>query len=159
MKIDNFNARNKKNQCIQWGIEGNLDNNPLWLEDNEEHIWKRASKDGNGSVSHFGAEFLGLCSLHDIVICNGMKAWPTSGGIMCKTYNGRSVVDYVICSEGLIYKLLEFNIEACPIEINSGHMPFCIKLGIHSSGIQEGQTQQGHKKVHENGRILINQEN
>ena len=136
-----------------------MDNNPLWLEEKEDHIWKRNSKDGNGSVSHFRAELLGLCSLHDMVICNGMKAWPTSGGITCKTYNGQSVVDYVICSQGLICKLLEFNIEACPIEMNFDHMPLCIKLGIQSNGIQEEETQQGHKKVHANGIILINQEN
>jgi len=88
-----------------------------------------------------------------------MKAWPTSGGIMCKTYSGQSVVDYVICSQSIVCNLLEFNIEACPIEMNFDHMPLCIKLGIHTSEIQEGQTQQGHKKVHAIGKILINQEN
>lgn len=32
--INEFNDRTTNNQCIQWGSEGNLDNNLLWLEEN-----------------------------------------------------------------------------------------------------------------------------
>ena len=64
-----------------------------------------------------------------------MKAWPRSSEITCKIYNGRSVVDYVICSQSSICNLLEFNVGACPIEMNFGHMSLFIKLGIHTSGL------------------------
>lgn len=72
------------------------DSNPLLLGKNEDHLWKRTSQDGNGNVSHYGADFLGLYSLYGMVICNGMKNWLRSNGITCKTHNGQSVVDYVI---------------------------------------------------------------
>lgn len=88
-------------------------------------------------MSHFGIELLGLCSLHDMVIFNGMKAWPRSGDITCKNYNGQSVVDYVICSQSLICNLSDFRIGAYPIEMNSDHSPLFINLGMHTSELQK----------------------
>ena len=90
---------------MQLGGDDNMDNNPLSLNESEDHTWKMSSHDGKGSVSHFGAELLGLCSLYDMVICNGMKTWPRFGDIMCKNYNGQSVVDYMICSQSFISNL------------------------------------------------------
>jgi len=43
--------------------------------------------------------------------------------------------------------------------MNFDHMRLCIKLGIHTIKKQKGKTQQGHKKVHAIGKILINHEN
>lgn len=135
--IRDFNARSKNNQSIQLGSDENMVNNLLWLEEIEDHAWTRTSQDGNGSVSHFGIELLGLCSLYDMFIFNGMKAWPRSGDITCKNYNGQSVVDYVICSQSLICNLSDFRIGACPIEMNSDHSPLFIKLGMHTSELQK----------------------
>lgn len=41
----------------------------------------------------------------DLVICNGLTRWAKSGNFTCNTYNGASVVDYVICSHGLYEKM------------------------------------------------------
>jgi len=84
------------------------ENNPLWLEEGGGQPWERDSQDENGGVMHFRVELLGLCSLFGMVICNGMRRWPTSGGITCKTYNGQSVVDCVICSQSFTSRLLKF---------------------------------------------------
>ena len=113
--IGDFNARTINNQFIQLGSDENMDNNLLWLEEIEDHVWTRTSQDGNGSVSHFRIYLLGLCSLYDMVICNGMTTSPRSSGITCKTYNGQSVVDYVICSQSFICNLSNFRIVVCPI--------------------------------------------
>lgn len=89
------------------------------------------SQDGNGGVSHFGVELLGLCSLYGMVIYNGMKMCPKLGSITCKTYNGQSVVDYVLCSQNSVSRLLEFNTGCCPIGLNFDHMPLLVKFNIH----------------------------
>jgi hypothetical protein len=74
-------------------------------------------------MTHFGVELLGLCRFFGMVICNGMRGWPTSRGITCKTYNGQSVVDYSICSQSFTSKVLKFDIGDCPIEPKSDHAP------------------------------------
>ena len=83
-------------------------------------------------MSHFGAKPCGVCSLHGLIICNGMANWPSLGGITYKTYNGHSMVDYVLCSQTTISRLLEFNVGACPIELKSDHMPLLVRLDIQN---------------------------
>lgn len=95
-------------------------------------------------MTQFGAEFLGLCSLYGMVICNGMKSWTRLGGITCKTYNGQSVVDCVICSKNFISKLLEFGIGDTSYEMKSDHLPLLVKLGI--SPISQHDNQDHHKQ-------------
>lgn len=108
--MGDFNARIANNQSLQLTDSDKEANNPIWLEEDTNQLWKRSSEDGEGGVSHFGAELLGLCSVFDMVICNGLKSWPKSGCITCKTYNGQSVVDYVICSQNLIAKVLDLKL-------------------------------------------------
>ena len=59
MLIGDFNARKANNQSLQLNSEGG-ENNPLWLEESGDQSWERVSRDGDGEVSHFGAELLGL---------------------------------------------------------------------------------------------------
>jgi exonuclease III len=128
MLMGDFNARTTNNQSLQLSNEERGENNPLWLEESGDQSWARDSQDGNGGVTHFGAELLGLCSLFGMVICNGMRGWPASGGITCKTYNGQSVVDYLICSQSFTSRVLKFDIGDCPIEMKSDHAPLLVKL-------------------------------
>ncbi|KAH9298448.1 hypothetical protein KI387_030130 [Taxus chinensis] len=150
--------RTGNNQSLQLGNEKGGDDNPLWLNEAEDKVCERLSQDGNGRVNHFGVELLGLCSLYDMVICNGMKTWPRSSNITCKTYNGQSVVDYVICTQSTICRLLEFEIGDCPIELKSDHNPLLVKLGTISN--QQGK--QVHRKQEtspKQGKIILNKEN
>lgn len=62
-----------------------------------------------------------------------MRGWANSRAITCKTYNGQSVVDYVICSQNLTTRVLEFEINNCPIEMKSNHMPLLVKLDFASN--------------------------
>lgn len=68
------------------------DSNLLWLRENEEHPWRRTSQDGKEKVSHFGVELLGICSLNDMVICNGIQNWSKSNSITYKTYNVQIII-------------------------------------------------------------------
>lgn len=156
--IGDFNARTMNNQSIQMSSDMGEDSNPLWLGENKDHLWKRTSRDGNGNMSHYEAELLVLCNLYGTVICIGMKNWLRANSITCKTHNGQSVVDYVIFSQSSISKLLNFNIEICPLEMNSNHMPLFIKFGINTKGIQEEQ-KHNLRKDHAQGKILLNKEN
>ena len=81
------------------------------------------------------------------------------GGVTCKTYNGHNVVDYILCSQTSISRLLEFNIGACPIELKSDHMPLLVKLDIQNHRSQETDNSILHKNNNSRGKISLNQEN
>jgi hypothetical protein len=100
------------------------ENNPLWLEESGDQSWARDSQDGNEGVTHFGRKLLGLCSLFGMVIYNGMRGWPTLGGITCTTYNSQNMVDYFIYSQSFNSRVLNFDIGDCPIEMKSNHAPY-----------------------------------
>ena len=158
MLIGDFNARKANNQSLQLNSEGG-ENNPLWLEESGLQSWERVSRDDEGEVSHFGVELLGLCSLSDMVICNGMRRWPTSWGITCKTYNGQSVVDYVIFSQSFIPRILKFDIGDHLIEMKSDHAPLFVKLDFASTSPYNNQNFGTKKITPSKGKILLNQEN
>ncbi|KAH9299597.1 hypothetical protein KI387_031279, partial [Taxus chinensis] len=157
--LGDFNARTANNQSLQLtSLEGGEDN-LLWFKEEENKLWERLSQDDSGGVSHFGVELLGLCSLYNMVICNGMRAWPRLGNITCKTYNGQSVVDYVICSQSFISTLLEFEIGDCPIELKSDHRPLLVKLGTAFNQQQRNQAHHMQKASQKQGKIILNKEN
>lgn len=94
--IGDFNARTKNIQALNLKSKDKEKDDLLWLEEEDQHLWERISQDSKHNVMHYKDELLGICSLFNLVICNGMRAWTNLGNITCKTYNGKSVVDYVI---------------------------------------------------------------
>ena len=78
----------------------------------------------------YGVELLGVYNLYDLIIGNGLKAWPSSGNITCHTYNGQSVVDYVISSKKFMTSFIDIEVKDCPIEMNSDHNPIYVKIII-----------------------------
>ena len=121
--------------------------------------WERSSQDSMGKINHFGAELLGLCCLYNMVICNGMEKWPKSGGITCKRYNGQSVVDYVICSQDYVAKIINFEIEDCPMELKSDHNPIFISVATHFKDQHFVPKPLQKRKIILTGRVLMTQEN
>ena len=93
-----------------------------------------------------------------MVICNGMRGWPASGGITCKTYNGQSVVDYLICSQSFTSRVLKFDIGDFHIEMNSDDAHLLVKLDFPSSP-HHNQILDIQKKNLSKGKILMNKEN
>jgi len=97
--VGDFNARTTNQQasvfcCIE-------DHNLIWLAEEENLQWVRCSEDDKVS-NYFGDEFFTLCGAFNLIICNGLDKWKGSGNFTCNTYNGESVVDYVIFSQSLI---------------------------------------------------------
>ena len=75
---------------------------------------------------------LTLCGAFDLVICNGLTRWEKSGNFTCNTYNGASVVDYVICSHSLCEKIEEVLIGDQICDLKSDHKP--VYLSFSSTG-------------------------
>ena len=53
-------------------------------------------------INHYGRRLLDLCIANDLLIVNGRSVNDPTGSCTCYTYNGSSVVDYVLCSKELI---------------------------------------------------------
>lgn len=159
MLIGDFIARTANNQTLnlERGYKENSD--PIWLEEEGAQLGERSSQDDKGKVNHFGAELLGVCCLHNMVICNGVRKWPNSGYITCKTYNGQSVVDYAICSQNYTSKILEFEIGECPTGLNLNHNLISLKLTTHTKDQKNGQQVYKKRKGPLASRILMTQEN
>ena len=84
---------------------------------------------------------------------------PKSNKFTCKTYNGQSVVDYLICLQSIITKVVDFRIKQCPIELNSNHMPLYIKYNMKVKRLKSDQVLDESTKGHKEGKILINNDN
>ena len=82
----------------------------------------RCSEDDKVS-NHFGEELLMLRGAFNLIIYNGLESWKKFGNFTCNTYNGASVVDYVICSQSLIEKISEVKIGENIWDLKLDHNP------------------------------------
>ena len=101
---------------------------------------------------------LTLCGDFNLIICNGIDRWKRSRNFTCNTYNGVSIVDYVICSQILIENIDEFKIGEHIWDLKSDHNPIYIKL----SWLEERQNRrkiQCSQKSASRGKILLTQKN
>lgn len=78
-------ARTTNNQSLFLTNEEGIGDNPLWLEEGGSPKWERVSQDEKRVATQYGAKLFGVCSLYDLIICNGLKVWPSSGNITCHT--------------------------------------------------------------------------
>ena len=117
----------------------------------------RCSEDDKVS-NHFGEEFLTLCGDFNLIICNGLSKWKRSGNFTCNTYNGVSVVVYVICSQSLIENIDKVNIGEHNWDLKSDHNPIYIKLSWVEERQHKRKTQCSLKSL-PRGKILLTQEN
>ena len=123
--VGDFNARTTNQQAsILYCKE---DQNPIWFTEEDNPQWVRCSKDDKVS-NHFGEEFLTLRGAFNLIICNGLDKWKRSGNFTCNTYNGASVVDYVICSQSLKEKIYEVKIGEHNCDLKSDHNPIYMNL-------------------------------
>ena len=122
--VGDFNARTTNQQaCI---LSCKEDQNPIWFTEEENPQWVRCSEDDEVS-NHFGEELLTLCGAFNLIICNGLDKWKRSGKFTCNTYNGASVVDYVICSQSLIEKIDKVKIGEHNWDLKLDHNPIYMK--------------------------------
>ena len=81
-----------------------------------------------------------------------------SGNFTCNTYNGESVVDYVIGSQSLIERIDEVKIEEHIWDLNLDHNPIYIKLSWLEERQNRRKTQCSQQPA-SRGKILLTQEN
>ena len=115
--MGDFNARTASEQASILCCKDDCD--PIWLTEESNHQWERISEDKGCNL--FGEQLLTLCGAFDLVICNGLTRWAKSGNFTCNTYNGASVVDYVICLHGLCEKMEEVLIGYHLWDLKSDH--------------------------------------
>ena len=94
---------------------------PYLAIEESSHQWGRISADKG--CNPLGEKILTLCGDFDLVICNGLARWEKSGNFTRNTYNGASVVDYVICSHSLCEKIEEMLIGDQIWDLKSDHKP------------------------------------
>ena len=117
--VGDFNARTASEQASILCCKDDCD--PIWLTEESNHQWERISEDKGYNL--FGEQLLTLCGAFDLVICNGLTRWAKSGNFTCNTYNGASVVDYVICLHGLCEKMEEVLVGYQLWDLKSDHKP------------------------------------
>ena len=67
----------------------------------EEHdVKQRTSEDKK--INHYGKRLIDLCIANNLLIVNGRSVSDPTGSCTCYTYNGSSVVDYMLCSKDLL---------------------------------------------------------
>ena len=72
-------------------------------------IGKRCSKDGH--VNSYGKSLVDLCIGNSLFALNGRTKGDLIGQFTCHTYNGASVVDYVIASYDLQASIINFTVD------------------------------------------------
>ena len=81
-----------------------------------------------------------------------------SGNFTCNTYNGASVVDYVICSQSLIEKIGEVKIGEHNWDLKSDHNSIYMKLSWVEEMQHKRKTQCSRQSL-PRGKIILTQEN
>ena len=94
-----------------------------------EKISPSMSQDKNVRTDEYGKEILDMCKNCNIRILNGRMIEDMRGQFTCVTRNGCSVVDYAICSTGLIKNVSYFQVN----ELLQGLSDHCkIEMFINS---------------------------
>ena len=128
----------------------------MWLTGESNHHWERSL--GDKGCNLFGEQLLTLCGAFNLVICNGLTRQEKTSNFTCNTYNGASVVDYVICSHSLCEKIEEVLIGDQLWDLKSYHKP--IYLGFSWTGKKQlGSKTQRVQQNLPKGRILLTPEN
>ena len=123
-KLDDFDRyRNGKDADLFQTINNGTFNgtgNSKWYTEN------RQSKDE--SHNNFGKELVNLCKSCNMRIMNGFYNVSHSNDFTCYAPLGKSIVDYLICTESF-YKLLA-NFFICSKLVESDHTPLQFKFNV-----------------------------
>jgi len=122
--VGDFNTRTASEQASILFCKEYCD--PIWLTKESNHQWEIISKDKGCNL--FGEKLLTLCGALDLVICNSLTRWEKYGNFTCNTYNGESVVEYVIFSHGLCEKVEEILIGNLLWDLKSNHKPIYLSF-------------------------------
>ena len=121
-----FNARTGN---LEDFIQMDDDNDVYDIQSNfmADCVHKRHSSDK--VVQKYGRKLVEICIDDNMYILNGRTLGDLQGNSTCFSSRGHSVVDYFVCSQNLIQKVLKLHVnnltmfsDHCPIELNI-HLP------------------------------------
>jgi hypothetical protein len=113
--------------------------------DNNSHNWYENRKRKDTMCNAEGRKLLDFSENNRFKIINGKYRSDTGGEFTLVNQLGSSVIDYELASDGIIFDVIDFEVEE---EIISNHMPLLVELG---NKMEEKPTQNqmlGHRLRH-----------
>ena len=77
----------------------------------------------------YGPRLSDLCTMSNMIILNGRVEGDIFGKITCCANKGQSVVDYAMCTKGIISDVIDFHVK--DFNVFSDHAIICLKLKCH----------------------------
>lgn len=71
----------------------------------ERQYFDKVRMSEDEKVNAFGIDLINLCKTHDVHMLNGRSSKDVLGEFTCVTANGKSLVDYVLCSSLVLDKM------------------------------------------------------
>eukprot|EP00249_Psilotum_nudum_P009654 c22069_g1_i1 orf=27-1430(-) len=127
--MGDFNGRTQSRQCDTYDME--QPDIMRVLDPMEIQTYRQSADDGPDSTG-YGAHLLELGSRHHLVIYNGMRQWPRSGGLTCFPHGGgESTVDYLMGSLSGMQMIDSFDLGQRPIGADHTFLTFSLHTTLH----------------------------
>ena len=149
MLMGDFNARVGRE--IEKGEQDSVEDLLDTLGDEGMGAWcsvERASKDG--VVTPNGKKLLKMCREQDMFILNGRTEGDKEGEWTCINQRGASVADYIIVTQELIGREMEFRVQA---RVESDHAALVLWLRMYEE-TESTKERVGRIGTSEQGRVL-----
>lgn len=101
----------------------------------------------DSKINVYGRLMLDLCKNADLIIVNGRTIGDVSGAFTCYKENGKSLVDYLICSASL-FKTFSYLSISQPLLI-SDHAALCARLELPNTFINQLDESKSQHKINE----------
>ncbi len=88
-------------------------------------------------INQYGRQLINICMANELIIVNGRTAGDEKGEFTCYTPNGRSLVDYMLCSKSYINYV---NLSVRDITPLSDHCMIYSQISINNTSIHEQPT-------------------
>ena len=125
---DDFTNLSDNDICYEQGIEEDTERDLDFAERDEMFQFTKRNSEAQ-KLCKRGRELLACCKNLEMCILNGRTPGDIFGKITCFRWNGCSVVDYAICSRGILNAVSFFKVDD-PIIWLSDHSPIKLELNL-----------------------------
>jgi hypothetical protein len=122
---------NSRTGCMN-AVPSNDDDDAVWNESENDDAFVRNSDDKE--INNLGRELVGLCTVFDCVILNGLRMFNLDDSLTFLSANGGSTIDYFIMCSDLCVASFVTSLQVVPL-IESTHFPVSLCLRGQSAGV------------------------
>ncbi|RYA45856.1 endonuclease/exonuclease/phosphatase family protein [Enterobacter cloacae complex sp. GF14B] len=108
----------------------------------EVHLYDCTSMDEK-EPDHYGKLLLHMCNSTGMLIANGVSLWSGTNGFTCRKHNGDSVIDYMLLSKAIMYRIKSFMFGQWTSK--SDNWTLCIDLACGEATKHDNLTQREEK--------------